>query len=111
MEHQIFLTESTKKELKDINEILSNPQQNIFGEEEPEIWEEIQEPNQKAKKEQSPYTKQLVDKLKTKGRGNKLTKEQALHMYKGAGGNDPQILNSKYVKTIESAYNKLIKNK
>jgi len=62
-------------------------------------------------KEKSPYTKQLLDKLTKKGRGNKLTREQILHMYVGAGGKDPKILTSKYVKTIESAYNKLSKNK
>ena len=112
---------SLLKEIRSVNK-LQGQYDNLIGNTkapEQEVWEEEEEDAggdmfQDVKSpttEKSPYTKQLIEQLSKKGRGNKITKSQALHMYKGAGGNDPKILNAKHVATITSAYNKLIKNK
>jgi hypothetical protein len=118
---------SLLKEIRSINKLqgqydnlLANTKAPEQNNNEPDVWEEEEEEDaggdmfkeiKSPIKEKSPYTKQLIEKLAKKGRGNKTTKSQALHMYKGAGGNDPNILNAKHVATILSAYNKLQKNK
>jgi len=116
---------SLLKEIRSINKLqgqydnlLANTKAPEQNNNEPDVWEEEEEEDaggdmfkeiKSPIKEKSPYTKQLIEKLAKKGRGNKTTKSQALHMYKGAGGNDPNILNAKHVATILSAYNKLQK--
>lgn len=101
-----FLSESTKKQLRDMDELLANKQNDIDNEK--EEWEEMPDEEVKPKIEQSPYTKELKDKLAEKGRGNKLTKPEALDLYKKLGGTDPGIINSKHAASIISVIKALL---
>ena len=90
---------------EDVDEIKSMTSSNDNN----DFMKEVQSP---IKLEQSPATKNLNIVLSKRARTEKgLTKAICLSAYIKSGGTDPKILNSKFVKQIQSATIKLINNK